>query len=112
MSSSKFCCQACRCMQTHQLILNNIHNIIFAPFTGSGDFACLQVPFLSLLNSVSIECLVQIANVTNAALDKLRAAGVVMVPFDSTGLINISATAWGGQLPKSSAYETSDTTSR
>ena len=59
-----------------------------------------------------IGCLVQIANVTNAALDKLRAAGVVMVPFDSTGLINISATAWGGQLPKSSAYETSDTTAR
>ena len=54
----------------------------------------------------------QVANVTNAALDKLRAAGVVMVPFDSTGLVNISATAWGGQVPKSSAYETSDTTSR
>lgn len=55
----------------------------------------------------------QIANVTNMALEKLRAAGVVLVPFDSTGFTTVAADAWGGQgISHGSRYETSDTTAR
>ncbi len=54
----------------------------------------------------------QIADTVNNALDAMRQAGATLVPFDSSGLIEVGALAWGGVQPKSSAYETSDTTSR
>ena len=54
----------------------------------------------------------QIADTVNNALDAMRAAGATLVPFDSSGLIDVGLLAWGGVQPKSSAYETSDTTSR
>ena len=54
----------------------------------------------------------QIADAVNNALDAFRAAGATLLPFDSSGLVNVGKLAWGGVQPKSSAYETSDTTAR
>lgn len=53
----------------------------------------------------------QIAATVNNALDAMRAAGIDLVPFDSAPLEAVGASAWQGKR-KSSAYETSDTTSR
>lgn len=46
----------------------------------------------------------QMANLTNMALDKLTAAGVVLVPFNSSNLDEAASDAWGGG-PESTDYE-------
>ncbi len=51
----------------------------------------------------------QQATMANATLAKLEAAGVVLVPFDSSNLDNISNTAWGPGSPESYGFEEQDT---
>lgn len=46
----------------------------------------------------------QMANLTNMALDKLTAAGVELVPFNSSNLDEAASVAWGGG-PESLDYE-------
>ncbi|KAL3136240.1 hypothetical protein ABBQ32_007252 [Trebouxia sp. C0010 RCD-2024] len=53
----------------------------------------------------------QMANLTNMALDKLTAAGVELVPFDSSSLDQAIAVSWGGG-PESIGYELPDALSR
>ena len=55
--------------------------------------------------------LLQMANLTNMALDKLVAAGVVLVPFDSSPLDQAIAVSWGGG-PESIGYELPDALAR
>ena len=56
-------------------------------------------------------CVVQIQNVTNYAMQTLMAAGVELVPFDSQGLNDVSADAWGDGT-ESYAFEDTDTLAR
>lgn len=51
------------------------------------------------------------ANLTNMVLDKLEAAGVVLVPFDSSNLDQAIAVSWGGG-PESIGFELPDALSR
>ena len=53
----------------------------------------------------------QMANLTNAALAKLVAAGVVLVPFDSSNLDQAIAVSWAGAT-ESIGYELPDALSR
>jgi hypothetical protein len=53
----------------------------------------------------------QMANLTNAALAKLVAAGVVLVPFDSSNLDQAIAVSWAGGT-EAGGYELPDALSR
>lgn len=55
--------------------------------------------------------MLQIQNITNYALQTLTAAGVELVPFDSQGLNDVSADAWGDGT-ESYAFEDTDTLAR
>ena len=58
-----------------------------------------------------MSCDLQMANLTNMALAKLVAAGVVLVPFDSSNLDQAIAVSWAGG-PESIGYELPDALSR
>ena len=68
-----------------------------------------------VFESVSHEMMVfvwlQMANLTNAALAKLVAAGVVLVPFDSSNLDQAIAASWAGGT-EAGGYELPDALSR
>lgn len=53
----------------------------------------------------------QIQNITNHAMQLMMNAGVEFVPFDSQGLNDVSADAWGAGT-ESYAYEDTDTLAR
>lgn len=58
-----------------------------------------------------VPVVLQVQNVTNSALDLLTQAGVELVPFNSKGLNDVSAAAWGAGR-ESTAYEGTDTLAR
>ena len=51
------------------------------------------------------------ANLTNMALDRLTAAGVELVPFDSSNLDEAASNSWGGG-PESLDYELPESLAR
>ena len=60
------------------------------------------------------ECGLQVAEVVEAALDKMREAGAVLVPFDSSAIDDAQAALWAGYsgTDPEAAYEVGISTSR
>lgn len=76
------------------------------------DLVCIPVLVLSPIVPITVSLLLQVAVPINSALAKLRSAGAVLVPFDSSAFQELAVSAWPGataetinNLDASSDYE-------
>lgn len=76
------------------------------------DLVCVATVMLSLVVPITVSLAQQVAVPINSALAKLRSAGAVLVPFDSSAFQELAVSAWPGataetinNLDASSDYE-------